>query len=69
MKSKVIVCIIMLIGAFVILITQKAKVKYVDTYCPTCESTEILDYGQDCNGDQKCYCWDCGQNFTIMSNN
>lgn len=42
----------------------KDKVAYADTDCPTCGSSEVLDFGQTEQG-QHCHCYDCGQEFYL----
>ena len=46
----------------------KAKVAYAETDCPTCGSSEVLDFGYNEEGDQHCHCYDCGQEFYILNN-
>lgn len=62
-------CILALFAMCIYAKYQKSKVKYVNIECPMCESVEVLDFGTNYNGEQKCHCADCGVNFTITENN
>ena len=43
----------------------RSQVKYVDMPCPSCGSSEVLDFGLTDEGDQRAHCFDCKQEFTI----
>lgn len=61
--------VLFIVGGSIILNYQKSKIDYVDTYCPECGCTEVIDYGTDNYGNQKCHCFDCELNFTIIEKN
>ena len=43
----------------------RSQVKCVDMPCPSCGSSEVLDFGLTDEGDQRAHCFDCEQEFTI----
>lgn len=43
----------------------RSQVKYIDMTCPSCGSSEVLDFGLTDEGDQRAHCFDCKQEFTI----
>ena len=63
--KKIILLIAVVILGVVIINKQKSEVKYVDFDCPYCESTEVLDFGTDEEGNQNCHCADCNKEFSI----
>ncbi len=46
----------------------RSQVKYVEMPCPSCGSSEVLDFGLTDEGDQRAYCFDCATDFTIINN-
>lgn len=46
----------------------KAQVAYADFNCPTCGSSEVLDYGETRHG-MHYQCYDCKMEFYTQENN
>lgn len=70
MKKEII--LLVALTAILILLTHHvghlhSAVRYVDTPCPACQSSEVLDYGTDTHGNQRAHCYDCSLNFTVIN--
>lgn len=63
--KQIIILVVMIILGTLWVNNIKSRVKYVDTECPVCYGCEILDFGYNDIGEQKCHCADCGIEFTI----
>ena len=46
---------------------QRSQVSYIDTDCPYCSSSEVLDFGLNDNGEQQAYCYSCKQEYTFIN--
>lgn len=44
----------------------KSNIDYADIECPKCGSNEVLDYGEDEQGNHDCQCYDCKTMFVIV---
>jgi transposase-like protein len=69
MKKQLILLAVMIILGMVYVNSLKSEISYVDMPCPNCGSTEVLDFGHNDEGDQKCHCSDCGLEFSILNEN
>jgi len=68
MKQILLLAIVIVLGTIWIN-NIKSHVKYVDMECPVCYGVEVLDFGFNDNGEQRCHCADCGTDFTFTENN
>ena len=46
---------------------ERSQVRYVNTDCPYCGSSEVLDFGLTDGGDQRAHCFDCKQEYNIIN--
>lgn len=63
--SRLVLLAILIVFSIIWCNRLKSQVAYVDIDCPMCGSDEVLDFGTDMNGWQKCHCADCKTEFTI----
>ena len=61
----IVVIVATIIIGFLYVSHIRSQVKYVDMPCPSCGSSEVLDFGLTDEGDQRAHCFDCKQEFTI----
>lgn len=63
--KKIIILTALIISAAVYVGHLKSEINYADIDCPICGGDEVLDFGTDDSGAQKCHCADCGVEFIM----
>lgn len=66
MKKQLVLLAAMIVLGVIYVNNQKSQIDYVDMPCPNCEGVEVLNFGYNDNGEQKCHCADCGLDFSII---
>lgn len=70
MKKNIIIYIALIVAIIVGLLYighLRSQVRYVDTSCPICGSSEVLDFGTGDDGNQRAHCFDCSTEFLTLN--